>query len=340
MSPGRWTRRCTAVLVAASLAASLAGPAQAGYQGTVASNESAFEPPCLTFDDPYPEKMQKAAATAFAALGYETRSYIGAAFTRAAYLARTANDWGTYVHSHGDHYWHAADGRRYAGLPRGLRRLQPGGRLLEGHRAQAAGRQADLVVMSMCHVGEARLDDARRVRDREAAVRRGHAGAARSSSSGTSARPGTTTSGRSRSRSGTPSGPATGPARRSTSRRPRSSPIRSRRTGGAPTTTRAGRAPSPPAATGACEVNAMPVFRSLLRRARRLAPIALAAARSPFSPVDPAGPRPGGAVDRYRAGEAATVRSGRAGGRRRRDPRARPRARPRPRRAGRHRDPG
>ena len=154
MSPGRWTRRVTAVLVAASLAASLGGPARAAYQGTVASNESAFEPPCLPFDDPYPEKMQKAAATALAALGYETRSYMGAAFTRATYLARTANDWGTYVHSHGDHYWHAADGRRYSGFREDSGDCSQAVVYSKDIALKRAGRPAGLVVMSMCHVGE------------------------------------------------------------------------------------------------------------------------------------------------------------------------------------------
>jgi hypothetical protein len=154
MSPGRWIRRLTAVLVAASLTASLAGPARAGYQGTIASNESAFEPPCLAFDDPYPEKMLKAAASAFAALGYETRSLTGAAFTRAAYLARTANDWGTYVHSHGDHYWHAADGRRYSGFREDSGDCSQSVVYSKDIAGKRAGRQANLVVMSMCHVGE------------------------------------------------------------------------------------------------------------------------------------------------------------------------------------------
>ncbi len=155
MSPGRWIRPLTAVLLAASLAATGAGPALAGFQGTVASNESAFEPPCLPFDDPYPEKMLKAAAAAFVELGYTTRSYTGATFTRAAYLARTANDWGTYVHSHGDHYWHAADGRRYAGFREDSGDCSQSVVYSKDIALKRAGRQANLVVMSMCHVGEA-----------------------------------------------------------------------------------------------------------------------------------------------------------------------------------------
>jgi hypothetical protein len=154
MSPGRWIRRLTAFALAAWLAAVAAGPAQAGYQGTVASNESAFEPPCLAFDDPYPEKMLKAAAAAFADLGYASRSYTGSAFTRSAYLSRTANDWGTYVHSHGDHYWHAADGRRYAGFREDSGDCSQAVVYSKDIALKRADRQANLVVMSMCHVGE------------------------------------------------------------------------------------------------------------------------------------------------------------------------------------------
>jgi hypothetical protein len=145
------------LLLAASLAASAAapaGPARAAYQGTVASNETAFEPPCLSFDDPYPEKMLKAAVAAMTALGYETRSYTGAAFTRASYLGRTAGDWGTYVHSHGDHYWHSADGRRYAGFREDSGDCSQSVVYSRDIATKRAGRQSNLVVMSMCHVGE------------------------------------------------------------------------------------------------------------------------------------------------------------------------------------------
>lgn len=154
MSPGRWTRRFALLLLAASLAAAMAGPARAANQGTVASNESAFEPPCLSFDDPYPEKMLKAATTAFVALGYETKAITGAAFTRAAYLSRTAADWGTYVHSHGDHYWHAADARRYSGFREDSGDCSQAVVYSKDVAARRDGRQSNLVVMSTCHLGE------------------------------------------------------------------------------------------------------------------------------------------------------------------------------------------
>jgi hypothetical protein len=154
MTAGPGIRRLTAALLVAALAVSAAGPARASYPGTIASNVSAFAPPCLGFVDPFPGKMQKAAAAAFVALGYETRSYTGAAFTRAAYLARTASDWGTYVHSHGDFYWHAADGRRYAGFREDSGDCSQSVVYSKDIAAKRGSKQANLVVMSMCHVGE------------------------------------------------------------------------------------------------------------------------------------------------------------------------------------------
>lgn len=155
MSPGRWIRRLTLLLVAASLGASAAGPALAvDYPATIASNETAFEPPCLSFDDPYPEKMLKAANAAFAALGHVTKTQTGTGFTRSSYLGRTGNDWATYVHSHGDHYWHAADGRRYSGFREDAGKCNQAVVYSKDIAAKRAGRQSNLVVMSMCHVGE------------------------------------------------------------------------------------------------------------------------------------------------------------------------------------------
>ncbi len=78
----------------------------------------------------------------------------GAAFTRGAYLNRTAIDWGTYVHSHGDHYWHAADGRRYSGFREDAGKCSQAVVYSKDIAAKRAGRQSNLVVMSMCHVGE------------------------------------------------------------------------------------------------------------------------------------------------------------------------------------------
>ncbi len=227
MSPGQWNRRLMLLLLAASLttsAAAPAGTALAAYQGTVASNETAFEPPCLTFDDPYPEKMLKAAVAGLTALGYATRSYTGAAFTRAAYLARTASDWGTYVHSHGDHYWHAADGRRYAGFREDSGDCSQAVVYSKEIAAKRAGRQSNLVVMSMCHVGEdaSTMPGAFAIAKKKFA--KGSWGGPEFFVGYLGERLGQRRVGRSRSPSGTRSGRATAPARRSTSPRPRSSP--------------------------------------------------------------------------------------------------------------------
>jgi hypothetical protein len=154
MSPGSWVRRLAAALLAVSLVAAAAGPSLAAYQGTVASNHTAFEPPCLSFVDSYPGKMRVAAAAAFTALGYDTRSYTGTGFTRSSYLARTAGDWGTYVHSHGDHYWHAADARRYSGFREDAGGCSQAVVYSKDIALKRAGRQSNLVFMSMCHVGE------------------------------------------------------------------------------------------------------------------------------------------------------------------------------------------
>ena len=102
----------------------------------------------------------------YARLGHVASAFTGAAFTRAATLKRTPADWGYYVHSHGDYY---STRRRPAlhRLPRGLRRLQPGRRVLEGHQGQAArtpeqpGLRLDLPRRRRQH------DPARRLRDRE-----------------------------------------------------------------------------------------------------------------------------------------------------------------------------
>lgn len=155
MPTGRWMRRLALALLPALLALPLgAGPARAGYQATLDSNESAFEPPCLGWDDPYPEKMLKAATSAYAALGYTARGYSGAGFTRAHVLSRTVSDWGYYVHSHGDNYWHAADGRRYYGFREDGGDCNQAVVYSKDIAAKRDGRPSNLVVMSTCHLGE------------------------------------------------------------------------------------------------------------------------------------------------------------------------------------------
>ncbi len=189
-------------------------PVAAAYQATADSNETAFEPPCMGWDDPHPERMLALATSGLAALGYDVKGYKGSAFTRAHVLS--------------------PDGRRLVvlrpfarrlllaprrpapllGLPRGLRRLRPVGRLLEGHQGQA-GRSRDEPRRDL-DVRERRRqhDDARRLRDREVQGEASSTGTGRSSTSATSARPSTTTRRRSRSPSGSAlkKGKGVGPA--------------------------------------------------------------------------------------------------------------------------------
>lgn len=72
-------------------------PVLAAYQATADSNVSAFNPPCLGWNDPHPARMLTLAVNGMAALGYSVSGYKGAAFTRAHTLARTVDDWSYYV---------------------------------------------------------------------------------------------------------------------------------------------------------------------------------------------------------------------------------------------------
>ena len=91
-------------------------PALAGYQASVDSNVSAFRGPCVGFTDTHPARMLSLAVSGLRSLGYTVSSYSGAGFSRSAVLARTVNDYGFYVHSHGDEYWNAGAQRRYNGF--------------------------------------------------------------------------------------------------------------------------------------------------------------------------------------------------------------------------------
>ena len=97
---------------------------------------------------------EAAAKAGYARLGHVASDYTGAQFTRAATLKRTPNDWGYYVHSHGDYYLNTGDARRYRASAR-TRRLQPGGRLLEGHQGEATRPPSNLVFVSTCHAADA-----------------------------------------------------------------------------------------------------------------------------------------------------------------------------------------
>ncbi len=150
----RWCRWLAPPLFASMLLLSTtAAAAQAGYPGTVAVNDTAFDPVCLGFEDSWPEKMYAAASAAYARLGYATTAVTGTAFTKALTLSRTAGDWGFYVHSHGDRYYNA-DGRYYSGFRDDGGRCSGAVVYSKDIAAKRLGRQSNLVVMSTCHLGE------------------------------------------------------------------------------------------------------------------------------------------------------------------------------------------
>ncbi len=153
MSPGRW-RRLAAPLAAALLLSGLAVPARAAYQATIAVNDTAFDTVCLGFEDSYPEKMYAAAKAAYTRLGYTSMGMSGAAFTRASLLTGVADDWGFYVHSHGDYYWHAADGRRYSGFREDSGDCAQAVIYSKDIAAKRGVHQSNLVFISTCHNGD------------------------------------------------------------------------------------------------------------------------------------------------------------------------------------------
>jgi hypothetical protein len=152
VSRGRsWRRPIRMLAPAVLLLLVAAGPVRAGYQATVDSNESAFEPPCVDFTDSLPAKMRKAAGAAYVSLGYATQQNTEGAFTRAHTLMRTASDWAYYVHSHGDYYWHAGDQRRYSGFREDANKCDQAVIFSKDIAQKRSGHATNLVVMSTCH---------------------------------------------------------------------------------------------------------------------------------------------------------------------------------------------
>jgi len=154
MSPGRWLRSFAALVGAAALVAAAAGPARAAYQASADSNTTAFSLNCIGFNDAYPARMLSAALGGYANLGYTTTAYSGTAFSKTQVLARTLNDWGFYVHSHGDNYAYSGSTRDFgfredAGICSGARII-----FARDITAVRRGRTSNLVIMSTCHLGE------------------------------------------------------------------------------------------------------------------------------------------------------------------------------------------
>ena len=154
MSPGRWLRSIAALVGAAALVAAAAGPARAAYQASADANTTAFSLNCIGFNDAYPARMLSAALGGYANLGYTTTAYSGTAFSKTQVLARTLNDWGFYVHSHGDNYAYSGSTRDFgfredAGICSGARII-----FARDITAVRRGRTSNLVIMSTCHLGE------------------------------------------------------------------------------------------------------------------------------------------------------------------------------------------
>ena len=154
MSPGRWLRSLAALVGAAALVAAAAGPARAAYQASADSNTTAFSFNCIGFNDTYPTRMLSAALGGYAKLGYTTTAYSGTAFSKTQVLSRTLNDWGFYVHSHGDNYAYSGSTRDFgfredAGMCSGARII-----FARDITAVRRGRTSNLVIMSTCHLGE------------------------------------------------------------------------------------------------------------------------------------------------------------------------------------------
>ena len=156
MSSPRWWRRLVPLLLSAALLLpASAGPAAAAaYQASIDANITAFNPPCDPDPNPFVPKMKNAAVAAYARLGHVATGFSGKAFTRAATLARTPNDWGYYVHSHGDFYLNS-DGHRYTGFREDSGDCVQSVVFSKDIKAKRSGRQSNLVFISTCDSADA-----------------------------------------------------------------------------------------------------------------------------------------------------------------------------------------
>jgi hypothetical protein len=155
VSRARWWRPLAPPLLAVSmLMTGSAGSAMASYPASVDANTSAFNPPCDNDANLIVPQMRTAAKTAFAGLGHLATSFTGFAFTRAATLNRTPGDWGYYVHSHGDYYWHSGDARRYTGFREDSGDCTQAVIFSKDIKAKRLGRQSNLVFISTCHAAD------------------------------------------------------------------------------------------------------------------------------------------------------------------------------------------
>jgi hypothetical protein len=148
-----WRRHFIPPLLPAALAIVVTtGSALAGYQATVDVNETAFDV-CDGTPNSTPAKMLNAAVAAYRSLAYSATGYTQGNFTKAHTLARTVNDWGYYVHSHGDYYLNS-DGSRYTGFREDALKC-PGTVVFSKEiKAKRVGRQSNLLFISTCHASD------------------------------------------------------------------------------------------------------------------------------------------------------------------------------------------
>jgi len=153
VSPGRWKRRLIPPLLPlALLLAAAPQPVLAAYQATVDVNETAFDV-CDGTANSTPSKMLAAAVSAYKAMGYTTTGYTKSGFTKAHTLSRTVNDWGYFVHSHGDYYLNP-DGSRYTGFREDSGDCSQQVVFSKEIKAKRAGRQTNLIFISTCHAAD------------------------------------------------------------------------------------------------------------------------------------------------------------------------------------------
>ncbi|HLO35048.1 MAG TPA: hypothetical protein VK194_03160 [Candidatus Deferrimicrobium sp.] len=157
MSRARWWRPlappllAVAVLMTGSAASAMA---TSPYPASIDVNTTGFNPPCDGDANFIVPKMQTAAKAAYTRLGHAAEDYTGIEFTRAATLRRTPNDWGYYVHSHGDYYLNA-DGSRYTGFREDSGDCSQAVIFSKDIKAKRLGRQSNVVFVSTCHAADA-----------------------------------------------------------------------------------------------------------------------------------------------------------------------------------------
>lgn len=145
-----WRRLAPSLFAVALLMTASAASALAGYPASVDVNTTAFNPPCDGDANAIVPKMQTAAKAAYNRLGHVAEDYTGTQFTRAATLKRTPDDWGYYVHSHGDYYLNP-DGHRYTGFREDSGDCSQAVVFSKDIKAKRLGRASNLIFVSTCH---------------------------------------------------------------------------------------------------------------------------------------------------------------------------------------------